>query len=168
MKQNYDTIIGIDPDCDRSGAAELDMAERRMEVCSLRFPELMEFLPLRKREADAEGRRLLVVVEASWMTEANWHGRPMDNRRVTSKKGYDVGRNHEAGRKIVEMAKDHYGLEVKCRHPLRKCWSGRDGRSRTGRWCRCWRAPGWPSGSRGRTRRRGTRCCWRWTRLGFR
>ena len=24
MKQNYDIIIGIDPDCDRSGAAVLD------------------------------------------------------------------------------------------------------------------------------------------------
>ena len=128
MKQNYDTIIGIDPDCDRSGAAVLDIPGRRMEVYSWRFPELMEFLPLRKREAGAEGRRLLVVVEASWMTETNWHGRPMDSRKVSSKKGYDVGRNHEAGRKIVEMAKDHYGLAVKCRHPLRKCWSGRDGK----------------------------------------
>ena len=30
MKQNYDTIIGIDPDCDRSGAAVLDIPGRRM------------------------------------------------------------------------------------------------------------------------------------------
>ena len=128
MRENYDTIIGIDPDVNRNGVAVLDTFHAYMELFSYSFAELMEFLPIRKERADAEGDRLLVVVEASWMTQANWHGRLMDNRRQASSKGYDVGRNHETGKKIVEMAKDHYGLEVKCKHPLRKCWSGRDGK----------------------------------------
>lgn len=128
MRQNYDTIIGIDPDCDRSGVAVLDTFHASMELFSYHFSELMEFLPIRKERADAEGDHLLVVVEASWMTQANWHGKSGDNRRQASSKGYDVGRNHEVGRKIVEMAKDHYGLQVRCKHPLRKCWSGRDGK----------------------------------------
>lgn len=128
MREKYDIIIGIDPDCDRSGVAVLDTFHASMELFSYHFSELMEFLPIWKERAGAKGESLLVVVEASWMTRANWHGKSGDNRRQASSKGYDVGRNHETGRKIVEMAKEHYGLEVKCRRPLRKCWSGRDGK----------------------------------------
>lgn len=128
MREKYDIIIGIDPDVNRNGVAVLDASHAYMQLFSYSFAELMELLPLSKAMAGARGESLLVVVEASWMTEANWHGRRMDNRRQASSKGYDVGRNHETGKKIVEMAKDHYGLEVKCKHPLRKCWSGRDGK----------------------------------------
>lgn len=128
MREKYDMIIGIDPDVNRNGVAVLDTFHAYMELFSYSFAELMELLPLRKAMAGAKGESLLVVVEASWMTEANWHGKSGDNRRQASSKGYDVGRNHETGKKIVEMARDHYGLEVKCKHPLRKCWSGRDGK----------------------------------------
>lgn len=134
MRQTYDTIIGIDPDCDRSGVALLETGGPQLALFSFDFPGLMSFLGMQRGRAEANGRmlgeeqRLLVVVEASWMTQANWHGKSGDNRRQASSKGYDVGRNHETGRKIVEMAKDHYGLQVRCKHPLRKCWSGRNGK----------------------------------------
>ena len=41
--------------------------------------------------------------------------------------GNHTGRNHEVGRKIVEMCR-HYGIEVVEQPPLRKMWKGRDGK----------------------------------------
>lgn len=128
MREKYDMIIGIDPDVNRNGVAVLDTFHAYMELFSYSFAELMELLPLRKAMSGAKGESLLVVVEASWMTEANWHGKSGDNRRQASSKGYDVGRNHETGRKIVEMCRDYLGIKVKCRHPLRKMWKGKDGK----------------------------------------
>ena len=110
MRKQYDIIIGIDPDCDRSGVAVLDMRAREMQMHSMTFPELVQYLTCVAADG-VEGMRILVVVEASWRTETNWHGRRGDGYRVAAKKGYSVGRNHETGRKISEMAQA-YGLEV--------------------------------------------------------
>lgn len=121
-----DIIIGIDPDCKESGVAVLSMRDMALILHSYTFPEQMDYL--RTLSSETEGLTMLVVVEASWMTSANWHGRFGDSVRVGSRKGYDVGRNHETGRKIVEMCRDYLGIPVKCRHPLRKCWRGRDGK----------------------------------------
>ena len=46
---------------------------------------------------------------------------------MSAKKGYDVGCNHETGRKIVEVAQSTL-LEVKEKFPLRKIWKGKDGK----------------------------------------
>lgn len=126
MERQYDKIIGIDPDCDRSGVAVLDMGTRELQVHTMTFPELVQYLTCVAADG-VEGMRILVVVEASWKTETNWHGRRGDGYRIAAKKGYSVGRNHETGRKISEMAQA-YGLEVDERRPLRKCWKGRDGK----------------------------------------
>lgn len=126
MNRNYDTIIGIDPDCDRSGVAVLDMGIRDIQVHTMTFPELVQYLTCVAADS-IEGGSILMVVEASWMTETNWHGRRGDGYRVAAKKGYSVGRNHETGRKICEMAQA-YGLEVDEKRPLRKCWKGKDGK----------------------------------------
>lgn len=126
MRAQYDTVIGIDPDCDRSGVAVLDMGTMEMQVHAMTFPELVQYLTCLAADG-LDGMRILVVVEASWMTETNWHGRRGDGYRVAAKKGYSVGRNHETGRKISEMAQA-YGLAVDERRPLRKCWKGKDGK----------------------------------------
>ena len=126
MRQEYDKIIGIDPDCDRSGVAVIDTAARELQVHAMAFPELVQYLNCVAADG-VEGMRILVVVEASWRTETNWHGRRGDGYRVAAKKGYSVGRNHETGRKISEMAQA-YGLAVDEKSPLRKCWKGKDGK----------------------------------------
>lgn len=127
MREKYDIIIGIDPDCGRSGVAVLDMGTREMQVHAMTFPELVQYLTCVAADC-VEGMRILVVVEASWNTEANWHGGGRNRGRAYSASlGYDVGRNHETGRKISEMAQA-YGLEVDERRPLRKCWKGKDGK----------------------------------------
>lgn len=126
MRREYDKIIGIDPDCGRSGVAVLDMRAREMQVHSMTFPELVQYLTCVAADS-IEGGSILVVVEASWNTEANWHGGRSRGRAYSASLGYDVGRNHETGRKISEMAKA-YGLEVEEKSPLRKCWKGKDGK----------------------------------------
>lgn len=126
MRQEYDKIIGIDPDCGRSGVAVLDMGTMEMQAHTMSFPELVQYLTCLAADG-IEGMRILVVVEASWRTETNWHGRRGDGYRVAAKKGYSVGRNHETGRKISEMAQS-YGLAVDEKSPLRKCWKGKGGK----------------------------------------
>lgn len=122
MKQ-YDYIIGIDPDCDKSGVAILSMKTKIIDVYTFTFPTLIDFF----EDCKALLPNLLVVVEAGWLNETHFHLKSGDSRRVSAAKGNSVGRNHETGRKIVEMAK-HYGLEVVEQRPLRKCWKGQNGK----------------------------------------
>ena len=123
MRTNYDLIIGIDPDVDKSGFATLDVNKRAITVTSLPFPEIaaheIRYL------ADLGGAKIVVVVEASWMIHGNWHVNQFDRRNKAAAKGYDVGRNHQVGKLIVEMCK-YYNIPVVEHIPLQKCWSGKD------------------------------------------
>ena len=92
-----------------------------MGTFSLTFPELMDALQLFLPD------KTLVVVEAGWLNKPNWHLTAKDSPRIAAAMGNRTGRNHETGRKIVEMAR-HYGLTVKEAKPLRKCWRGKDGK----------------------------------------
>ena len=123
----YHTIIAVDPDVEKSGVAFLEVATRKLEVSNLTFPELLDYLQFVKNENETAQQKVAVVVEASWLNRSNWHLKNSDTKRIASAKGNSTGRNHETGRKIVEMAK-HYGLEVVEHTPLRKCWKGNDGK----------------------------------------
>lgn len=123
----YDYIVGIDPDCEKSGVAILNIEKKSMaETHCISFPNLMDLLITLHSNMTSKPS-LLVVVEAGWLNETHFHLKSGDSRRVSAAKGNSVGRNHETGRKIVEMAK-HYGLEVVEQRPLRKCWKGQDGK----------------------------------------
>lgn len=120
-------IIGIDPDVDKSGVAELILKNRLLEATTLAFPELLDYLQARKKMAEKGNYSLVVIVEASWLISHNWHKGNKDNYRTAAAKGNSAGRNHEVGRKIVEMCR-HYGIEVIEQRPLRKCWKGSGGK----------------------------------------
>ena len=120
-------IIGIDPDTDQSGIGRLDVLERKCTATHLPFPLLVDYIRDVKSLADLMNRELVVYVEASWLISHNWHIRLADTKAVAAKKGQEVGRMHETGRKIVEML-EHYGIEVREQHPLKKCWNGKDGK----------------------------------------
>lgn len=124
MKQ-YDNIIAIDPDVSRSGVALLKPATGLLEVSNLTFPQVIDYLQQANRNNGAE--TLIVLVEASWLIQGNWHLSSWERRQRAASKGYDVGRNHETGRKIAEMCR-HLGIEVLEHVPLRKCWRGKDGK----------------------------------------
>jgi len=120
MTKTKRIIVGVDPDTEKSGIATYSHDELLM-IESLPFPELIERLYLLATLPDD----VLVVVEAGWLNEKsnfrNTVGRRSDN---ISKK---VGRNHQTGIHICEMA-EHYGLEVIRQKPFAKCWKGRDGK----------------------------------------
>lgn len=122
--KKYDYIIAIDPDCEKSGYAILDTKIRKMTIVALNFPAVLDAFynlsPTRKANT-------LVVVEAGWLNTSHWHLKKGDSGRMAATKGNAVGRNHETGRKLVEMAK-HIGLEVKEIKPLKKVWKGKDGK----------------------------------------
>lgn len=118
----YKFIVGIDPDVDKSGFALLDVEWKSLvRVDSLTFPTLIDAL----KACHSRNPQTVVVVEASWMSTSNWHLSQWERKQRAAAKGYDVGRNHETGRKICEMCR-HYGIEVVEHIPLRKCWKGKD------------------------------------------
>lgn len=127
MMKKPEIVIGIDPDVSKSGVAQLRMAGREVELFSISFPELIDYL---QRMADFQhrtGMTVTLVVEASWLISTNWHTKRADSVRTAARKGKDAGRCHEVGRKIVECAR-HYGLEVVEQLPLKKIWKGKDGK----------------------------------------
>lgn len=124
-KRKSDFIIAVDPDVEKSGVALLNIETRKLKVGSLSFPDLMDYLSSAKRQYMIRGKMITVVVEAGWLNKSNWHLGPRDTKAVAAAKGNATGRNHETGRKIIEMAK-HIGLNVEEIKPLSKCWSGKD------------------------------------------
>lgn len=118
----YDKIIAIDPDVDKSGVAILDVAEKTMSYASMSFPILVDFL----RKNKEAGINMRVLIEAGWRKKANWHvtyGSNAQNAMIGNK----TGRNHETGRKLIEMAK-FYKVNIEEIQPLTKVWKGRDGK----------------------------------------
>ena len=122
-----DIIIGIDPDVDLSGVARVDVADKRVWADTLPFPLLLEYILTVKEVERLKGKKLLVVIEASYLLSHNWHLKPSDTPRVAAKKGENVGRCLELGKKLVEML-THYGIDVKEQLPLKKIWNGPDGK----------------------------------------
>lgn len=131
-----DYIIAIDPDAAKSGVAFIDVADKSLISCDcLEFPQLIEYV---KRVAYAIpiGKRIDTYVEAAWLKNtANYHKGYYDksgkyhtnSSRVNENISNKNGRNHETGRKIVEMLR-YYGIEVQEVQPLRKGWSGPNGK----------------------------------------
>lgn len=117
--KSTDIIIGIDPDCEKSGWAVISDNTLIEAVCCS-FPVLIDKL-IEKRT----NRQVTVVVEAGWLNKSNFHMSAKDSRFKAAAMGNAVGRNHETGRKIVEMC-EHMGIKVYEKAPLRKIWKGND------------------------------------------
>lgn len=126
--KRYDYIVGIDPDSDKSGVATIRTSDRLIEVSVKPFPNLMQYFRYLRDVITNHNSSVLIVVEAGWLNESNWHLGKYDSKALAAAKGKAVGRNHETGRKIAEMARDYYGLEVEEVRPLKKCWKGPEGK----------------------------------------
>lgn len=121
-------IIAVDPDVDKSGVAELHVPSRQVNMTALTFPALIDYLTFMKNEyADKAADKLLVIIEAGWFNESNWHLSGTRSFAAAAKIGQSTGRNHETARKIAEMSR-HIGLDTIEVRPLQKCWRGRDGK----------------------------------------
>lgn len=125
QRRKIDIIIAIDPDVEKNGVAYLNCKNKNLEISTLSFPELLDYLRYVQRCAETTQKHLVVVVEAGYMNKGNWHLNPKDTKAAAAAKGNHAGRNHETARKIVEMCK-HWQMEVKEVKPLEKCWKGKD------------------------------------------
>ncbi len=133
MKTKEDVIIAIDPDVDKNGVAFLEVESRKLEVTSLTFPQLLDYLQSAKAMSEQTGQTYKVLIEAGWLNKSHWHVNPKDSRRLASAKGNSAGRNHEVGRKIAEMCK-HWEIPYELIKPLALkvggayLWKGKDGK----------------------------------------
>lgn len=112
-------LIGIDPDVDKSGMAVKDSLG--ISLHTLKFFDLYEFL-LRNRDKVTKVR-----IEASWLIKHNWNKKAKGTAAINARIGNDAGRNHEVGRKIVEMCQ-HLLIPYQEVEPLKKHWKGPDGK----------------------------------------
>lgn len=126
MDRRYEWVIGIDPDVDKNGVALLNVRTRDMDLSSMRFFELLDWLRAvgTRCPSFADGKGV-VVIEAGWLNRSNWHVAGREGSRTAQAKGNAAGRNHEVGRKIVEMCR-YVGIPYVEQRPLTKCWSGPD------------------------------------------
>lgn len=133
LKSRLHTIVGIDPDVEKSGVASLEYPTRRLEVMTLEFPDLLDYLQWLKRQSEVTGNAVMVVIEAGWLNKSNWHLGTKDTRAVAAAKGNHAGRNHETGRKIAEMCQ-HWQIPYELVKPLAlkiggvNLWKGKDGK----------------------------------------
>lgn len=118
---DHDIIIGIDPDVEASGVATLIRRTKKIDATTMKLPALVDYL----RRVRYPTLTVAVVVEASWTTAHNFHSLPSDSKAVAAKKGYHVGRNHQIGIDIADIAR-HFSLDVRLQPPLRKIWKGKD------------------------------------------
>lgn len=144
--RDYEIIVGIDPDCGGSTDEEGIATKGGCGVCFLNvdwtghtkpqpnidlytwpFFDVVAYI---KAAAQAKAK-VIVVVEASWLNRggtANWHIDGKFSHKKNAAIGYDVGRCHEVGRKIIEACR-FYGVDYEAKHPLRKIWQGKDGKA---------------------------------------
>lgn len=115
-------IIGIDPDVEKNGVATVDKQINEMQVSTLAFPQLIEYLKDKSKDYT-----ILVLIEAGWLNHSNWHLSPKITIQKAAQIGNATGRNHETGRKIAEMC-EYYKIPYKLIKPLKKIWRGTDGK----------------------------------------
>lgn len=115
-------IIGIDPDVEKNGVATVDKQTNEMQVSTLTFPQLIEYLKDKSKDCT-----ILVLIEAGWLNYSNWHLSPKITVQKAAQIGNATGRNHETGRKIAEMC-EYYKIPYKLIKPLKKIWRGTDGK----------------------------------------
>ena len=114
------TIVAVDPDVAKSGVAVVDVEKSEVQTYSMTFPDLIDYL-----YGFTENQSVSIAVEAGWLLKANWHSAP--SKAAAASIGNRTGRNHETGRKIVEMC-EHRNLSVSLIKPLGKRWSGAGGK----------------------------------------
>ena len=69
-------IIGIDPDCEKSGLCIIDKDEKKViKAEALPFPQLIATIVLHEFLDEIK----CAYVEAGWLNKGNYHGRKGDN-----------------------------------------------------------------------------------------
>ena len=126
-------IVSIDPDSILNGVCTLTLRTRAITTQSLSFPETLDYLQYIKRQAEVTNSTYIILVEAGWPNTGNWHLTKAESIARAAAKGNSVGRNHETGRKLIEMCQ-HWQMPHEEIKPLNlrikghNIWKGKDGK----------------------------------------
>lgn len=104
LEKKEKTLIGIDPDVDKSGVAFLK--GNQLELDNLNFFQLLDYFKIRK-EAFPD---LEIYIECGFLNKSNWHKSAGKSAAFNAKIGEHTGANFETAKKIVEMCEY---LEIK-------------------------------------------------------
>ena len=123
--KKYDIIVAIDPDTIKSGVAVLETETKRMEISTLGFAQLIDFVKFELDACRKNNQSLIVLIEAGWLNaKSNFHGQ---TGYIGQRVAKNVGANHQTGKHIVEMCK-WVGAETILQKPLNKGWKGANGK----------------------------------------
>ena len=114
--------VGIDPDTEASGWAEINADTREVRLMTLPFFSLIRHFDWLQGRDDLSP---CIVLENIWETTHNWHTGSRDSKALAATKGYHLGRCSM----LAELARDaikERGLPLICQKPLIKRWKGRD------------------------------------------
>ena len=129
--ERYDLVVGIDPDRELNGVADLYVKERKLEMRTLSFADTIDWLLQKKRQMEAKGQSLIVIVEAGWLNHSNWHVYRGMSPQKCAAIGASLGANQETGKKLCEMLK-YFGIRHIQQKPLPL--TIRFGRSTVNKW----------------------------------
>lgn len=118
-------IVAIDPDVERNGVATVFPEIRELHVQTLPFAQLLDYLLAQSKRYEAEGKAWKVVIEAGWLSKANWHLKKEDTKLSAAAKGKSAGRNEQVSRLLGEMC-EHWKIPFEFVKPLQKIWKGHD------------------------------------------
>lgn len=128
--KRYEEIMAIDPDSEKSGVATVDTRNGEVKVYKMTFPELINFIRTKWRDAaKPEGKTFNVVIEAGWLNQGNWHlglNKYMSANKAAAI-GRSVGLNHQTGILLSQMCEDMM-IPTELQIPYRKTWQGKDGK----------------------------------------
>ena len=107
MSQQDAILIGIDPDVDKSGVAI--KTPSGMDMKTLNFFALFDYLRSVKKYANEARLELCVFVECGYLNKGNRHKVLGGSLSLNSKIGEHIGQNHQVAKKILEMC-EYLGL----------------------------------------------------------
>lgn len=105
IPNDTEVYIGIDPDVGRNGVAYLNTKRETLTLSSRTAPNLWEFL-LYMRD-HTTNNRYVVIIEASWLIQSNWHVSSNMTKGQVAQVGHNTGRNHQVGISIAEFCEYH-------------------------------------------------------------
>ena len=120
MNNQKTLITGIDPDLDKNGIAIWNKEKSALELRSLTFFALLDFLKAEKENIK------IVKIEAGWLNQKS-NFRFAKNKAISDRISKNVGENHAVGKLIVQMCQ-YLQIEYKLVKPFEKIWKTKSGK----------------------------------------
>lgn len=113
-------IIGIDGDLDKSGVAIWDKENAIIELKTLGFFQLLEYLTTEKEKIK------IVKIEAGFLNQkSNFHF--AKSKGISDRISKNVGENQAVGKLIIQMCQ-HLEIPYKLVKPFQKTWNTKSGK----------------------------------------